>query len=154
MGDNPPEAQDPTGLDRKFETEGEGKVGYGDGTQESTMAPGFDFRLLCVFAYLFGAISGIIVVVLEKENEDLRFHGWQSILWFVTWLMIYIVCIIIDAAANIWVISWIWWVIGVIVWLVLMVLAFLWSADGKRVAIPGLSIFANRLAVVDPDDVA
>ena len=53
---------------------------------------GLDERVVAALSYLFGSISGIIVLVLERDNKYVRFHALQSTLWFLllmvaTWLL-------------------------------------------------------------------
>lgn len=41
--------------------------------------------LLC---YLCGFITGIVFIVIEKENKDVRFHAWQSIFFGVALIIL------------------------------------------------------------------
>jgi uncharacterized membrane protein len=43
---------------------------------------GLDANLAAALSYLLGFVSGIIVLVLEKENRFVRFHALQSVLAF------------------------------------------------------------------------
>ena len=47
-----------------------------------------DENIVAALSYLFGPISGIIVLVLEKENRFVRFHALQSTLWFLLLMVI------------------------------------------------------------------
>jgi len=59
-----------------------------------------DENIVAAFSYLFGPISGIIVLVLEKDNKFVRFHALQSTLWFLLLMIIgWIVGIIGDIFA-------------------------------------------------------
>lgn len=44
---------------------------------------GLDANLTAVLAYAFGAISGILVLVIEREHRYVRFHAMQSTLTFL-----------------------------------------------------------------------
>ena len=44
---------------------------------------GLNENIAAALAYLFGPFSGIIVLVLERENKFVRFHALQSTLWFL-----------------------------------------------------------------------
>jgi len=44
---------------------------------------GLDENLVAALSYLFGAFSGILVFILERENKFVRFHALQSTLWFL-----------------------------------------------------------------------
>ena len=43
---------------------------------------GLDANLAAALSYLLGFVSGIIVLVLEKDNRFVRFHALQSVLAF------------------------------------------------------------------------
>jgi uncharacterized membrane protein len=49
---------------------------------EKTSIMGLDANLAAALSYLVGFISGLIVLVLEKENRFVRFHALQSTLLF------------------------------------------------------------------------
>ena len=75
--------------------------------------------LLC---YVLGWISGIVFILIEKENKFVRFHAMQSIIVFGA---VTIAGAILGAAPFIgaffaWIIS----VLGFILWIVLMVKAY------------------------------
>ena len=40
-------------------------------------------NLVAAFSYLLGPLSGIFVLVMERENKLVRFHALQSTLWFL-----------------------------------------------------------------------
>lgn len=44
---------------------------------------GLDENIAGLLCYVLGFISGIVVLVMEKENQFVRFHALQSIIWFV-----------------------------------------------------------------------
>jgi len=43
---------------------------------------GLDANLTAALSYLLGFVSGIVVLVLEKDNRFVRFHALQSVLAF------------------------------------------------------------------------
>lgn len=50
---------------------------------------GLDENIAGALSYLLGPISGILILVLEKNNKFVRFHALQSTIWFlVLWLAI------------------------------------------------------------------
>ena len=83
--------------------------------------------LLC---YVVGWITGIVFLVLEKENTFVRFHALQSILTFL------------PLSVIAWILGWIpfvGWALGalvsiliVILWLILMYKAY----QGERYKLP------------------
>ena len=83
--------------------------------------------LLC---YLVGWVTGIIFLILEKDNQFVRFHAIQSIIVFGAATVIDIVFRFIPVIG--WVIAWIVGVIAFILWIVLMVKAY----QGQRYKVP------------------
>jgi len=59
---------------------------------------GLPENLAAVLSYLFGAFSGVVVLILERENKFVRFHALQSTLWF---LFLYVVIAIANFITNI-----------------------------------------------------
>jgi uncharacterized membrane protein len=43
---------------------------------------GLDANLAAALSYLLGFVSGIVILVLEKDNRFVRFHALQSVLAF------------------------------------------------------------------------
>jgi len=43
-----------------------------------------DENIVGALSYLFGPLSGILVLVLERDNKFVRFHALQATIWFVT----------------------------------------------------------------------
>ena len=96
---------------------------------------GLDERLERVLAYAFGWVSGIILFVFEK-NRNVRWHAAQSMVTFGTLsILMFVVSMLKNFLAWIPLIGWLtsaglgllisalWWVM-VILWLWLMVMAF------------------------------
>ena len=44
---------------------------------------GLDENIAGVLCYVLGFFSGIVVLILEKENKNVRFHALQSTIWFL-----------------------------------------------------------------------
>jgi uncharacterized membrane protein len=95
--------------------------------------------LLC---YLAGWVTGIIFVVIEKENQFVRFHAIQSIVVFgaltVADVVLSIVFGFIPVIGSI--LMWLLWVLTVIVWIVLMLKAY----QGERYKFPWAGDFAEK----------
>ncbi len=71
--------------------------------------------LLC---YLLAWITGLIFLLIEKENKTVRFHAWQSIFVFLPLTILSMVLSIVP------VIGWIITVITFVFWVVLMYKAY------------------------------
>jgi uncharacterized membrane protein len=83
--------------------------------------------LLC---YLAGWLTGIIFLIIEKENQFVRFHAWQSIFVFGAFTVVEIVLSFIPVIG--WVISWLLGVLAFILWIILMLKAY----QGARYKLP------------------
>lgn len=83
--------------------------------------------LLC---YLAWWVTGIIFLIIEKENKVVRFHAWQSIFTFGG---ITIIQIILDFIPFIgWILGILVWIGSVILWVLLMYNAY----QGKMIKLP------------------
>jgi uncharacterized membrane protein YvbJ len=54
----------------------------------ATSAPGLATNIAAALAYVLGALTGILFLVLEPYKNDrfVRFHAFQSILFTVAWV--------------------------------------------------------------------
>lgn len=84
-------------------------------------------------AYVLGPITGILFLVLEKENRFVRFHAMQSTILGVAWIALsFVLSILAGVVAFIPVIGWIVTmlvsfglaVVGFLLWLMLLWRAF------------------------------
>lgn len=53
-----------------------------DSSQQTSI--GLDQNIAGLVCYLFGFVSGAIIFLIEKENKFVKFHAMQSILIFLT----------------------------------------------------------------------
>jgi len=111
--------------------------------------------LLC---YLVVWVTGIIFYLMEKKNKTVRFHALQSILTFLPLSIIGWIVGWIGAPSISWgygysysynpgipaliYLSWIIWVITVILWLVLMIKAY----QGEKFKLPIVGDIAEKRA--------
>jgi len=91
--------------------------------------------LLC---YIGGWITGIVFLVLEKENKFVRFHALQSLLIFLplsvlAWLLGWIPFIG-------WALAGLVWILMVILWLILMFKAY----RGEKYKLPLVGDIAEK----------
>jgi len=75
--------------------------------------------LLC---YLLGFVSGVLFLLIEKENRFVRFHAMQSIFTFIFFFVVNIALHFIPFIG--WVIIPILGIVSLIVWILLMVKAY------------------------------
>ena len=100
---------------------------------------GLDENIEAVLCYVFFWVTGIIFYVVEDENKFVRFHAMQSILVF---LPLWVLAWIFGGFFGVWGwgpgwyfmvwISWLIWVLTVILWLILMLKAFI----GEKFKVP------------------
>ena len=90
--------------------------------------------LLC---YVLWWITGVIFLIIEKENRFVRFHAFQSIFAFVG---ITIIEIIIGFIPVLWPLYWVIWVLAILLWLYCM-----WQAyQGKMFKLPVVGKIAEN----------
>jgi uncharacterized membrane protein/ribosomal protein L40E len=89
--------------------------------------------LLC---YLAGWITGLVFILIEKENKFVRFHAMQSIVTFgaltVVWIVLSVLHAIVGVHALFWTLEAIASILGLVLWVVLMVKAY----QGERFKLP------------------
>ncbi|MCL4811091.1 MAG: DUF4870 domain-containing protein [Vicinamibacteraceae bacterium] len=83
---------------------------------------GLDANLAGVIAYALGFVTGIILLVLEKDSRFVRFHAWQSTIVFGAIFVINLVLGVIPILG--WLISFLLIPVTLILWIILMVKAF------------------------------
>ncbi len=104
--------------------------------------------------YVLGLITGIVFLVLEPYNRDreVRFHAFQSILFNLAVVAIYIVLGIVGAllgavvpvmgAALIGLVSMALWLGSLVLWVVLMVKTY----NGGKIVLPVIGEIAAKQA--------
>jgi uncharacterized membrane protein len=75
-----------------------------------------------LLAYLLGFVTGIVFLVIEKENKFVRFHAMQSILVFGGLFVINMVLSFIPFIG--WALMPIVGIAGLILWILLMIKAY------------------------------
>ncbi len=102
---------------------------------------GLEENLAGVLCYVLFWVSGIVFLLLEKENKFVRFHAWQSIATFLPLMII------------IWIVQWFFWVPfigGTILWLLGVLWLILWlvlmfkAYQGEKYKLPIVGDFAEK----------
>ena len=98
-------------------------------------------NLVAALSYLLGFITGIVILLVEKDDKFIRFHAWQSTVTFGGLFVVNILIGLIFAPLGIFevlgrFIDTVLFVISVIIWLVSMVKAYRgkvykWTITGK-----------------------
>ena len=103
---------------------------------------GLEENIAGLLCYVLGWITGIVFLVLEKENKFVRFHAMQSIAtflplsviaWVIGWIFVWIPFI---GWAN----STLIWILALILWLILMFKAY----QGEMYKLPIVGDFAEK----------
>lgn len=91
---------------------------------------GLDENVAAALAYVLGFFSGIVILVMEKENRFVRFHALQSTLWFMVLSIVMWVAVRIPLIGGL--INGLSWLIFVVPGAFLMINAFM----GRKFKIP------------------
>jgi uncharacterized membrane protein len=97
---------------------------------------GIEPNLGGLLSYALGWITGLIMILLEKKNGFVRFHAVQSMVVFGAITILLIAFGILDGLDIVgrlfWALSVAVWILGFILWIVLMVKAY----QGERYKLP------------------
>lgn len=114
----------------------------------TTGGSGLDTKLASTLCYALWWLTGIVFLVIDKDNPEVRFHAWQSIAFFggITVLRIGLGIIGGLAGTAVGVIFGLLNLLislgAVIVWIVIMIQTY----QGKRVVLPIAGPFAEQQA--------
>jgi uncharacterized membrane protein len=101
---------------------------------------GLDENVAGLLCYVVGWITGLVFILIEKENKFVRFHAVQSIIVFGILTLASIVIRWIPIIG--WVIGWLIGVLAVVLWIVLMVKAY----QGEKYKLPWAGDLAEKNA--------
>ena len=105
---------------------------------KSKTALGINENMEGVLCYVLGFITGILFLVLEKDNKFIRFHAMQSI---VTFLALFVILMVIGIIPFLgWILSELIGLVGIILWLLLMFKAY----QGEKYKLPIAGDFAEK----------
>lgn len=124
---------------------GQGSAGAGSG-----LAP----NIAGALSYVLGIITGIVFVLIEKDNNFVRFHAFQSIILSVAWIGLQIAFMILNVIMfNIPVVDIIWGILSILInlvlglgvfilWIILIIKAY----QGERFSLPFIGPMAEKYA--------
>jgi uncharacterized membrane protein len=114
---------------------------YGQPGAQGPTTIGLTQNVAAGLSYVFFWVSGLIILLTEKQNRFVRFHAMQSILFFggltVLNILIGIVGTIIPFMGILGLLLWLVWVVG---WIVLMINGF----QGKYFKLPIVGDYAEK----------
>ena len=97
--------------------------------EKEKSSTGLDENVASFLCYLFGFITGIVFLVVEKKSSFVKFHAMQST---ITFLGLFVITIIIGWIPIIGLLVYPIWVLSLILWLILMIKAL----RGERYSLP------------------
>jgi uncharacterized membrane protein len=86
-------------------------------------ASGFDANVAAALSYLVGFVTGVIFLLVEKDNKFVRFHAMQSTLFFLAAVIVDVVLQVIPFIGFL-VVIFVVFPVSVIVWLLMMYKAY------------------------------
>lgn len=98
---------------------------------------GLEPRLAAVLSYLFGFVSGIIFLVIERDSEYVRFHAMQSTVTFISLFVISVLARVLPLGGLI---PWLVHVASLVLWALLMIKAW----QGERYMLPMIGEMADE----------
>ena len=102
-------------------------------SEEKKDTTGLSSNAAATLSYVLGWITGLIFFLIEEKDEYVRFHAMQSIIVFGAATVVQVVFYILWLVPFLGVIlSWLWWVAIVVLWILLMVKAY----KGERYKLP------------------
>jgi uncharacterized membrane protein len=99
---------------------------------------GLPTNIASVLAYAFGAVSGIALLMLEREDRVVRFHAWQSTLTFIGALLLSMLLTSFPVFG--WLLNLAFTAGIIAVWVLLMFKAFI----GEQFKLPYVGEIAER----------
>jgi uncharacterized membrane protein len=109
-----------------------------ENSEKKKTVMGVDENIEGLLCYFLGWITGIIFLVLEKENKFVRFHAMQSL---ATFLVLFIIIVVVGMIPFLgWFLSPLLSILTLILWLFLMYKAF----KGDRYKLPIVGDFAEQ----------
>ena len=97
--------------------------------EKGRSSTGLDENVAGFLCYLFGFITGIVFLVVEKESGFVKFHAMQST---ITFLGLFVISVIIGWIPIIGLLVYPIWILSLILWLILMIKAL----RGERYLLP------------------
>ncbi|MDD5038897.1 MAG: DUF4870 domain-containing protein [Dehalococcoidales bacterium] len=103
-------------------------------------ASGLQENLAGLLCYVLGWITGVVFLIIEKDNKFVRFHAVQSIIVFGAYtILVYVLSWIPIIGA---ILNWILGVTALILWIILMIKAY----QGQMYKLPVAGDIAEKQA--------
>jgi len=99
---------------------------------------GVPSNIAATLAYAFGAVSGIVILMIERDDKFVRFHAWQSTLTFLGALLVSLLLSSFPVLG--WLLNIAFTAGLVALWVLLMLKAF----SGEKFKLPYVGEIAER----------
>ena len=99
---------------------------------------GLPRNTMAALAYVLGVMSGLVVLMVEKDDAYVRYHALQSVALSVVWLGGWLVLMVIPVVG--WILLPFWGLLMFVLWLVAMVKAW----QGERFRLPVIGEYVAR----------
>ena len=87
-----------------------------------TTGSGLQENIAGLLCYVLGWVTGIIFLILDKENKFVRFHAWQSIIVFGAYTVLTIILNWIPVIG--WIFSMLLGIAAFVLWILLILKAY------------------------------
>ena len=104
--------------------------------EQGRSSTGLDESMAGLFCYMFGFVTGIIFLIVEKESRFVKFHAMQST---ITFLGVFVILVVFGWIPLLGTLIWIG---SLVLWLFLMVNAL----RGKEYELPLVGRMASEKA--------
>lgn len=125
--------------------------------QTGKSSTGLDENVAALLAYIFGWISGLVFLLIEKDSRLVRFHGMQSILLNVSlavigialWIVVFVLLLIVNQISGLLgtvfglVATLLWLAFSVII-LIAWVMCLIKAYQGQFFKLPIIGNFAEQ----------
>jgi uncharacterized membrane protein len=112
---------------------------------ETKSTTGMDQNIASLLCYVLGFITGLIFVIIEKDNKVVRFHAFQSLFTFLAIFVLQIVIgIVISIIPFLAILSLLFTLAVLGLWIFLMIKAF----QNEMVKLPIVGDLAAKQAGV------
>lgn len=105
---------------------------------------GLDENVEAFLSYLFGWVTGIVFLVVEKESEFVRFHAMQSTIAFLGFTILSIILVPLSLVPVLGVVAglidMLIWIASLITWVICMIKAY----QGERFKLPIVGNWAEK----------
>ncbi|MCM8774863.1 MAG: DUF4870 domain-containing protein [Candidatus Omnitrophica bacterium] len=99
---------------------------------------GISENLEALIAYAVGWVSGLVFLLLEKDNSFVRFHALQSLVTFLALTIVGAVAVMIPVLGILAAV--LLWPLGLVLWIILMIKAY----QGEKFKLPKIGDFCEK----------